>query len=476
MSTTQPRSNTQLFQPAIAWLVILSFSLFVAAGIALNLGRILVLAYPIACLVVGAFLYFRYPILYIGFTWWIWFLSAFLRRVIEMPIGLSEPSPILLAPFFVTFVSVVTLARQLPVALYGTGLPFILCLASVCYGGFIGLMSLSIPSVIVALLNWLSPILFGFHLFANWRQFPAYRQVTQRVFVWGVLVMGLYGIVQFLIAPPWDRFWLENITEQAFGTPNPLGIRVFSTMQSPQPFAATIVAGLFLLLAAKTPLKFPASAVGYLALLLSLARSAWLSWFVGIVVLLPSLKPRLQMRLLVTLLTMMLLVLPLATIEPFSTVIGSRLQTLGSGGDDISVAERQQGYNRLLGEALVQIKGQGLGYAIADDSIGSNDSGVLTILLNLGWVGTLPYMGGLLLLMISILQSREAAFDPFVSAARAIAIATFSQFSLNNVILSVFGMVLWGFVGLSLAARLYYAKQRQSSHQELLENRNSFSN
>lgn len=467
MSTSHPVSNTKLFQPAIAWIVILGFSLFVAVGIALGFSRVLVLAYPAACFVVGAFLYFRYPILYVGFTWWIWFLTAFLRRVIEMPIGLSDPSPILLAPFFVTIISGITLARQLPVALYGNGLPFIVCIASVLYGGFVGVVSLSAKSVIVALLNWLPPILFGFHLFANWRQFPAYRQITQRVFVWGVLVMGLYGVVQFLIAPPWDRFWLQNIPDQSFGTPSPFGIRVFSTMQSPQPFAATMVAGLFLLFAAKTPLKFPASAVGYLALLLSLARSAWLSWFVGIVVLLPSLKPRLQMRLVTTLLVMMLLVLPLATIEPFSTVIASRIQTFGSAGDDISVAERQDGYNRLLSQALGEVKGQGLGYEIEDVSIGSNDSGVLTMLLNIGWVGTLPYVGGLLLLIISLLQSREATFDPVVSAARAIAIATFSQLSLNNVMLSSFGMVLWGFIGLAIAARVYYAQQHQFAQQNL---------
>jgi hypothetical protein len=82
-------------------------------------------------------------------------------------------------------------------------------------------------------------------------------------------------------------------------------------------------------------------------------------------------------------------------------------------------------------------------------------------------VGTLPYLGGLLLLIISLLSTKEAAFDPFVSAARAIAIGTFSQISLNNVMLSVFGMVLWAFIGLSVAARVYYAKQRQYSQQPL---------
>jgi hypothetical protein len=467
MPTSQPLSNAKLFQPANAWFPILGFSFFVALGSLVGFGKILTLAYPAGCFAIGAYLYFRYPLLYVGFTWWVWFISAFLRRVIEMKSGWSEPSIILLAPFLTTSLSILTLARQLPTAIYGSGLPFVLCFVSVLYSGLIGFASFPAPSVIVALLNWLPPIAFGFHLFANWRQFPAYRQLTQRVFFWGVLVMGLYGVVQFLIAPAWDRAWLQTLSTQAFGTPNPLGIRVFSTMQSPQPFAGVMMAGLLLLFSTQTPLKLPAAAAGYLSFLLSLARSAWLSWFVGIVVFLPSLKPKLQMRLIVTLVAMMIFIVPLVTIEPFSKVISSRIQSLSAGGNDISVAQRQEGYNALLSEAATEVTGRGLGFVLDSSALGSNDSGILTMLLTLGWVGTLPYLGGLLLLIISLLSTKEAAFDPFVSAARAIAIGTFSQISLNNVMLSVFGMVLWAFIGLSVAARVYYARQRQYSQQPL---------
>ncbi len=453
--------STKLFQPPLPWIAIAGFSLVVILCLGAGLGGALRLIFPAGSLVVGAFLYFRYPLLYIGFNWWIWFLAALVRRLIDLQAGYTEPSPVLLAPFLVSGLSLLTFVRELPRAMSGGGFPFVLCMIGIVHGTLAGFLNeeISPRSVIVALLNWLTPLTFGFYLFANWRNFPAIRQITQRIFVWGVLVMGIYGVIQFLIAPAWDRTWLEGTLLQTFGTPQPLGIRVWSTMHSPQPFAVMMMAGLFMLFATKSPLKLPASGFGYLSFLLSLARSAWLSWFIGIAVFLPSLKPKFQMRLIVTLMAMMLLVLPLTTIEPFSTAISSRLQTFNSGTQDISYAERTQGYNKLLGEALTEFTGKGIGYVIKDTSIGSNDSGILTMLVNLGWVGTLPYLSGLVLLIVSILRSREAAFDPFVSASRAIALATFSQISLNNVMLQAFGMVLWGFIGLSAASRQYYAQK-----------------
>ncbi|MCU0550639.1 MAG: O-antigen ligase domain-containing protein [Leptolyngbya sp. Prado105] len=464
MYTAQPQPKTpQISEP---WIIIGCFVGFTALCLAANVGSILRFAFPAGSLVVGALLFFRYPIFYIGFTWWLWFLSPLVRRLIDWEVGWLDPNPVLLAPFLVSFLSVLTLLIQLPKAIRGNGLPFVLSAIAVLYGTFIGMMSFQPQTVFIAVLNWLTPILFGYHLFANWRRFPELKQVTERVFLWGTVVMGSYGIIQFLFAPVWDQFWLHNLITTmkiySFGTPNPLGIRVFSTMHSPQPFACTLVACILLLFSIKSPVKIVASGVGYLTLLLTLARTAWLSWFIGLVVFIPSLKPRLQMRLIVTLMVMSLVVLPLTTIEPFSTVIGQRFQTIFQGQQDGSFVDRSLGYTNLLNDALVEVEGRGIGYIIRDANIGGNDSGILTLLLNLGWFGTIPYVAGLGLLIFSMMQGREASIDPFVGACRAIVLATFSQISLNTVMLTPFGMVLWGFIGLASAARVYYAQQQSN--------------
>ena len=44
-------------------------------------------AYLAATLAVGALLYWRRPGLYIGFTWWLWFLTPEVRRLVDYQQG-----------------------------------------------------------------------------------------------------------------------------------------------------------------------------------------------------------------------------------------------------------------------------------------------------------------------------------------------------------------------------------------------------
>lgn len=458
---THPPTKRLLFnlQPTLAWMAILGFVLFSALCLLIHAGGLLRLTYPAAAFAVGLFLYQRYPILYIGFTWWVAFLTPFVRRVVDYQSGWVDPSPMLLAPFLVMMVTVITFLQHLPKSYRQGGLPFILSASGVFYGLLIGLIKYPVFSVVVPLLNWSAPLLFGFHLFVNWRHYPAYRQNLQRTFVWGVLVTGGYGILQYLIAPEWDRAWLTNTELLAFGTPEPLGIRVFSTMNSPGPFATVMMAGLLLLFSSHSPLRFVASGTGYLAFLLSLVRSAWLGWVISVLAFIPALKPRLQMRLIITILVMSICVLPLANLEPFSTAIADRLQTFSDTKDDVSYNQRLEGYADILGQALSEIPGNGFGFVLASDSLGANDSGVLTILFNLGWFGALPYLGGIFILFFSLFQIVERT-DSFVIAARAIAVGIFAQIGLGNPTIALSGMVFWTFAGIALAAQRYYSHQR----------------
>ncbi len=460
MTSTIARKFTWGLQPAPAWTAILGLVLITALGLLVHAGGLLRFGFPAGCFLVAVFLYYRYPILYLGFTWWIWFLSPWVRRMADISGGgYVEPSPLLLAPFLTTLVTGLTFLRHIPRNYQRGGLPFLLCFLGVMYSLLVGLVQNPPMAVVVPLLGWLTPLLFGYHLYANWPHYPALRQNLQRVFIWGVLVMGVYGLFQYLTAPACDRFWLENQAGQVFGLPQPLGIRVFSTMNSPQPFAFVMGSGLLLLFSSDSPAKFVAAGTGYLSFLLSLARSAWVGWAVGLALFIPALKARLQMRLIVSLIIMGLLVLPLTTIEPFSTAINSRLQSLTSVNSDVSYNARSEGYNDALGMALQQGLGLGLGSSLASTALGSNDSGILTLLFSLGWLGTLPYLGGLLLLILSLFQGAATRSDAFASAAQAIVLSGFVQIGLNNIMLGVFGIVFWGFLGIAQAAKRYYIHQ-----------------
>jgi len=448
-------------QPALAWTAILGLVVFSALCILIHAGSILRLAFPGGCFAVAVLLYLRYPILYVGFTWWVWFLTPLVRRLVDYRSGWQEPSWILLAPFLVTLVTLITFLQHLPRAGRQGGIPFVLAATAVFYSLLVGLINASPKDTVVPLLNWLTPILFGFHLFVNWRDYPKLSQNIQRCFTWCVLVTGAYGVLQYLVAPEWDRFWMVNSGIGSEGSPEPLGIRVFSTMNSSGPFAFVIMAGLLLLFNSKGALRFPASGVGYLTFLLSLVRAAWAGWAVGFLTLVTSLKANLQMRLIITVIAMGVCVLPLATMEPFSHVITSRLETFSKPKDDVSYTERQETYDKSFSLALTQGLGRGLGSVDRKTSSLVLDSGVLDTLFSLGWFGTIPYMCGIVLLFFKLFQSSVASFDPFVCAARAISVGALVQVFFGDVFLGLDGMVLWGFLGMGIAANKYYKHQRR---------------
>lgn len=469
-------------QPAPAWLAILALVFCSGVAILLGAGNLLRLGFPLGCFAVGLFLYQRYPILYVGFTWWLWFLTPFIRRLIDYRTGWLEPNPVLLAPYLATVVTIATFLRHLPRLYRQDGLPFLLSFIAVIYGFLIGLVNSMFGisnkitflqkilesaigkfdftytpiGVTVATLEWLTPVLFSYHLFINWQYYPEYRQNTQRIFCWGVLLTGVYGVLQYLVAPGWDRMWLWNVIETgntSFGRPEPLGIRVFSTMNAPGPYAMFMVAGLLLLLSGQGVIRFLATTVGYLAFLLTLSRTAWLSWSLGILIFITSLKPRFQMRLLVTLLVIGVCAFPLTTIEPFSEIISTRLQTFSNVQQDGSFQARAGIYDKVLGLALFELIGNGFG-------LPGMDSAIIDMFLSIGWLGFLPYIGGIILLVFKLLQSSKSGFDPFVSAGTAISLSILATLGLGNPLSEVTGVILWSFLGIALAGHKYYQYQR----------------
>lgn len=452
-SNILPSKGFQLtLQPVSAWTAIIGLIIFTLLLILLGAGKILNFAFPVGAFVVGIFLYFRYPILYVGFTWWTLFLTPLVRRLADYRSSFTDPSPILLAPYLVLLITLVTLWQNLPKAYRRDGLPFILAILGLFYSFMIGLINLPAITVVIALLEWLAPVIFGFHLFTNWRNYPSYRQNIQRTFLWGVLVMGLYGILQYLVAPEWDRFWLINGSGVSFGSPEALGIRVWSTLNSPGPFAVVMMAGLLLLLNGKGNLRISAMVAGYFSFLLSLVRSAWGGWFVGFLTLFSSLKANLQIRLISVVLIMVLLVIPLTTIEPFSETINNRIESLSNIEDDGSAKARKRLYEEKITPALTSFVGQGIGTK-------RYDSAILNMLLHLGWLGTIPYMSGMILLIFRLFQASKISRDPFISNANAISLAVFSQLIFGSPMLGIMGVVLWGFLGIGLAGHKYYQYQ-----------------
>jgi hypothetical protein len=452
-STSLPQLASQaglkhFFRPAFPWAAILGFSLITAISILGGIGGILNLIFPAGALAVALYLY-------VGFSFWICFLTPLVRRLADYRGGgVTNPSPILLAPSFVLAVAAITLWKNLPAMVRNAGTPYILTTVGVGYGCIIGLSG-GEPAVVVlkTTLEWITPILFSIHCFLNWQAYPHWTRLVSRVMVWGVLIMGVYGVFQYLVAPEWDRLWLINSGMVSIGRPEPLGIRVWSTMNSPRTFGTVMMAGLLIVFSSPTPLKLPANIGGYISFLLSLSRTAWVSLVIGLAMLMSSVKSNIQIRLILTVVLLAVSVVPFTMVEPFATVIRSRIESFSTLEEDGSADARADTYEQNLDEALGSFMGHGLG---SFDS----DSGILNLLFNLGWFGIAFYIGGILLITFKLFNTSVSRHDTFFSTGRAIVAATLAQLPLGGPLGGAQGMILWSFMGLCMAG-LHYHRYRQ---------------
>lgn len=461
-------------KPIKAWRAIIGLVLATAISLLIG-GPVAIVTFPLGSLALGWFLYRRYPLFYCSFTWWMWFVGPMVRRMIDLSCGGFTPGPWQLPSTLVTSISLLTLLKHLPKAHKQGGLPFIIAAASCLYGYLIVVLTrqglVDIDKSTVLLLDWLAPIAFGFHVFIHWRDYPSYRQNLQRTFLWGTLFMGFYGIVQYVFTTPWDKFWLKTIQAtggaSSFGTPEPFGIRVFSSLGSPQEFAAMIGGGLILLFCLRGREQLWANGAGYLSILLSLARSGWLSLLFGILVFFRTLKSNLQIRMAIGLVITALIILPVTTIEPFSTTIGDRIESLDDTDSDASLLTRREAFSYLFGHALVEFVGQGLQNPITPDIVVPKgfvlaDNGILVILFALGWMGAGPYVLGLTLLIVQIRQACLKNKDIVLQAIYAIILGYLTLIFFKTISYGAFAFVLWGFIGIGMSGRNYYLAQKIS--------------
>jgi hypothetical protein len=440
--------------------------LFLAAGIGVVLTaglwvagkpQPLRIAVPIVAAFIGWLLYSSRPVGYVSYSLWVWFLTPFIRRVVDWHFGFSEPNLILLAPFLVSGISILALMpstqrhkERIPVA-------FVLCGFAIFYGFIVGMLLHPSAETFFGLVNWLCPMLFGLHLYLNWPKYEQYKAIITRTFVLALLILGLYGNYQFFSPPTWDRYWLENVKADSFGRPEPLEVRVWSTMNSPGPFANTMMAGLLLLLVTRVPLKLPSAIAGYLSLLLSVVRTAWLSWIVGFLLILKNANPRTIVRVILSMFFLLACLVPLANDPRVAMVIGDRFGTFTDLSHDASFGARIDMYKILIHDAINSPFGLGLrNLEVSRDM--AVDSGILTLIFSVGWLGAALFLAGVVSLFLWGERSTDKN-DEFCRAAKAIAFAILAQLIAGDVFVNVTGAIFWIFAGMYMAASPYHRSQ-----------------
>jgi hypothetical protein len=448
-----------------AWSAVAALTLYVTLAVAGGGGRTLTVTYPLGCLIVALFAYVRSPATYVGFVFWSWILTPFLRRVFDLRFGYHPASLLLVGPVLVTAVAGFTLARKAQSLRGTTYAPFLLALLALLYAYIIGIIQQSPVAATYDLMNWGGPLLFGLHLALEWRRFPRWRSVLTKVALWGMLVTSAYGLYQFIDPPAWDRVWVYNAEMFSVGLPVPFLIRVFSTMNAPASFAAFLIFAVLIGLPAPQRWKFLALALGLTMLLLTKTRSAWAAFLIGGVVLQLRQPLRALPRQWIALGVVLLIAAPAITHPRVLKAVSGRAATFSRLEEDRSYHERMQITSYVVQRLKRNAAGEGLGQIGSAGKLSGGigrkasvialDSGPLEVFSVMGWMGGALFTLAMIGLLIPIVRERRERRDAVTNGAAATVIALLVASFFGNVFNGVSGVMFWAAVGLATAGRTY---------------------
>jgi hypothetical protein len=419
-----------------------------------SFGRYLI---PVTATGTAYLLYRRAPATYVSFVWWLWFLSCFLRRIVDYRSGFAESNPIVAAPFLASLVCMPALFHRSEIWKLRGSFPFVLAFSSALYGLGVGFLCIPKKILLMSALGWFSPLVFGFFIFSEFADVDRRETLMnslQTTFRWGVLLMGAYGVIQYYLAPAWDALWMTESKMGSIGSPEPFGIRVFSTMNGPGALAFTLMAGLMLLLSQRGFVPLLAGAAGCAALLLSSVRSAWAALLLAIL-LLAIRDKKYFIRLTVAAILLGVCIAGAMAIAPIRENVQNRFSSFTDMKDDTSYQDRQSGHEQMTAYSADEPFGTGLGTMDANfagkTALGTRDSGLWEIALSLGWVGGAVYLASLGLLAWNAWRPGFSRTGTELIAA-CVCIGLLSQLLLGSVMLGVTGCTIWMFGAIAMTS------------------------
>jgi O-Antigen ligase len=419
------------------------------------LARAAMVIYPATTFLACLFVMKRSKAAYVGFTCWIWLLSPLIRRVVEWRAS-GTATAILLAPYVAIGVAALSLIPKFPQAVSRRTIPLLFVLAAVCYGVLVGILHFSFTGLPQAVIAWGMPPVFALFLFAERAEFESLHKSVEITLVTGLFIIGAYGLYQFFILPEWDAQWMTQSDLQSIGLPEPFQVRVFGTMNSPQVFAAFCAAGLLIALRSHLKIRFLAVPAGFISLILSLSRTAWIGLAVGIIYLFLKITNRQRVRIVTVVCCCLIASIAALQVPEVKTIVTSRFNSLTDPKNDTSYAARVHDYNTVVQTMIENPFGHGLSadagtsdQSAPKDAVPQQDSSITASLFSLGLLGTTIFALGLLLLGFGIFTQHGTS--GVLTGVRATLISLVIESPFNNVISGPVGFLLWCCIGLCIA-------------------------
>jgi len=425
-------------------------------------GKAASVAYAGAAVVAGVILFARSPGAYVSFTLWLWFITPFVRRVLDMHHGWSPTSPVLVAPLAVAGLAGIVVVRRIGELRGSLFAPYLLVFLALGYGYSVGGIKTGMLPATYALATWLAPALFGLHIGISWRRYPELSDAVRKTFKWALPILAAYGLYQFVRMPRWDALWMINADMQSIGQPLPFLARVFGTLNTPGPFGAFLCTGALILLPTKGRLRFLSIGIAMISLLLARTRAVWVAFVIGLFVQQIGQPLKKLPKYAITLLAVTIVALPIANMPQFSALIAPRLRSFTNLSQDDSFIKRYNFTKQAASGIVETAEGNGLGTtggAIKLRTIGgltSFDNGVLEIFYIFGWPGGALLYLGLAGMMLQAVRFRETRIDPFANAIRATSVALVSMIPIGDVFTGPTGTMLWMSIGFGIAGHAYH--------------------
>lgn len=440
-------------------ILLLAVFFFITAAACLGgsaLSQWVELLYTPAAILLGLYLFRFSPPMYLTFCMALWMFTPFIRRVVDYHSSYHPQSLVMLAPFLVSCLCIVSL-RKIPLKRPPAHmLPYIGIMGIVMWGYFIGIFQSGLFAATYAALTWAGPILLAIHILVHPREIDANAEHVFKVFSICALIMGGYGLYQFLIYPEWDKYWVANANMGGIGIASAANVRIFSTMNSPAVFALFLATGILTLLSVRGRFRLVLAAIAISALMLSLVRSMWAFFLMAFIMTMSTMSWKKRFTYMIASLLLVALSLPLMLVGPISNQVQSRLQTFGDVNNDISFNARATLYQDFTQKAIASMGGKGLGQTgtasrLSESSnINSLDSGVLDLLYTFG-ILSLPLF--FLLFMLALYLMRRLKADSYAQLSASIALAMIAQLVFFNVLYAPSGIVFFVFSAIALTKR-----------------------
>ncbi|WP_286155120.1 O-antigen ligase family protein [Bacillus sp. FJAT-27264] len=422
------------------------------------------------------------PRLLLAYTLLIWAIAPELRRISDWSEGVYHSVSMLsLAPLLTGATLAIPVLREIHKIKKPSARIILLFGTALVYGALIGLAKNGMSSV-YDLANYLVPLML-IPYFAVMR-FTA-KDIDRLLYDYAniAVLVSIYGIVQYLVVPPWDAFWMNHAEMISIGFPVPLEIRVFSTLNSPGPAAAFLVFALVPMILEKRwqgTLRWVGVMLVVVCLLTTLVRAAWLVLLVMLLVYIASSPSKGKWKTLLQLIFVAAALFWIVPKLPGAEGLVARMETLGSVQEDHSYNERLDLWQRMVPMVASNPVGQGIGSVGQGTKIGNGgelgeygnmDNGFIALLLTFGALGGLFFfwaLGAVLKQIVVRVASRDS-LQPYARLSLAAWMGAIASLMSDNGFPGLKGYLIWMLIGLGLSGKEIIESRKKGAPHAAIE-------